>query len=206
MSPTLVDSRSVRPLFTRDRVAEKICNGAVLVIYKAQLINATKWAPSHPGGALALLHFVGRDATDEIDAYHSEPAKKRMERMVVGRVDVNEEEGWKPLTPPIALGLVQHQDGQPGHWMREGQVRLADGKVEGNVSSDVITLTPEQLEPLDTGLNRRTEQLRSKAYRDLRKRITEAGLFDRPGPLSGYGSDIVRYTGLGAAAFGLFFL
>lgn len=206
MSPTLADSRSVRPVFTRDRVAEKICNGAVLVIYKAQLINATKWAPSHPGGALALLHFVGRDATDEIDAYHSETAKKRMERMVVGRVDVNEEEGWKPLTPPIALGLVQHQDGQPGHWMREGQIRLADGKVEGNVSSDVITLTPEQLEPLDTGLNRRTEQLRSKAYRDLRKRITEAGLFDRPGPLSGYGSDIVRYTGLGAAAFGLFFL
>jgi delta8-fatty-acid desaturase len=92
----------------------------VLIIYNSQLINATKWAPSHPGGALALLHFVGRDATDEIDAYHSEPAKKRMERMVMGRVEFEEQEGWKPLTPPIALGLVQHKDGQAGHWMSGG--------------------------------------------------------------------------------------
>ena len=205
MSTSSLPSRSARPILSRNQVAERICQGAVLIIYHSQLINATKWAPSHPGGALALLHFVGRDATDEIDAYHSETAKKRMDRMVMGRVEVDEEEGWKPLTPPIALGLIQHKDGQPGHWMREGEVRLADGKVEGDVSKAIITLTPDQLEPLDTGLSRRTEQIRSKAYRDLRRKITEAGLFERPGPLSGYGSDIARYTFLATMAFGLFF-
>ena len=175
----------------------------MLVVYRAQLINATKWAPSHPGGALALLHFVGRDATDEIDAYHSEHAKMRMERMVVARVNIDIAEGWAPLIPPIALGLVQHPDGQPGHWTREGKVRLAGGTLEGD--DEIVFLRPAQLQPAQTGLSRKTEQIRSRAYRDLRERITGAGLFNRPGPLAGYGSDIARYTFLGTMAFGLFF-
>jgi delta8-fatty-acid desaturase len=177
---------------TRQQVAERICEGQVLIIYRSQVLNATKWASHHPGGALALLHFVGRDATDEIDAYHSESAKKRMTRMVVGQVEVDDKVGWRPLNPPISLGLLHCN----GKWVREGEVKLGRG-----IGLDV---TPAQLEP-ESGLNLDVERVRSKAYQGLRQRIIDAGLFRRPGPLAGYGSDLVRYALLGFLAFYLYF-
>lgn len=202
------------PTLRREDVAESIVQGKYLFIHRSRVINATAWAPYHPGGALAILHFIGRDATDEVEAYHSVEALQRMEKYVVGMVDVDEEEGWKPLTPPIALGLVRHPDGVKGHWAREGSVRLAEGKTDSaacpNTDSrpgpEVITLSPGDLEPPSCDLDLRKERARSKAYHELKTRITEAGLFNRPGPLSGYGSDIVRYTLLGSAAFALYFL
>ena len=176
-------------LLTRDQIAQRICQGQILFIYQKHVVNATKWAPLHPGGNLALLHFVGRDATDEVDAYHSEQAKQRMLKMVVGHVQVDEATGWRPLTPPIALGFIQRN----GKWTREGDVRLGSG---------LLFPTPEALEPT-SDMDATTEKMRSKAYRDLRSRIEDAGLFRRPGPLAGYGSDILRYVALGSAAFGL---
>ena len=215
------------PLLTRSDVAARITNGDLLLVYRSHVVNATPWAPYHPGGALALLHFVGRDATDEVDAYHSASALERMERLIIGRVEVDEDEGWKPLTPPIALGLVRHPDGIKGHWSREGMVTLGESTLQEGVfldpstaemssipssilerplAANVVTLHPAQLEPSPTTLNRRQERIRSKAYQDLKRRVVEAGLFGRPGPLAGYGSDLLRYLSLGGAAFSLFFL
>jgi hypothetical protein len=37
-----------------------------------------------------VLHFVGRDATDEMDAYHSKKDLRRVGGFVVGRVDDRE--------------------------------------------------------------------------------------------------------------------
>lgn len=121
-------------------------------------------------------------------------------------MEVDPEEGWRALTPPIALGLVQHPDGVKGHWISEGPVVLGATMNMAGVKQEVVVLSPEQLEPLDTILDRKQEQLRSRAYHDLKSRIKEAGLFDRPGPLSGYGSDLLRYTALGGSAFALYFL
>lgn len=193
-------------LLSREEIAQRICQGALLFIYRSNVINATQWAKYHPGGALAILHFVGRDATDEVEAYHSPSAIARMLKMRVGRVEVDPEEGWRALTPPIALGLVQHPDGVKGHWISEGPVVLGATMNMAGVKQEVVVLSPEQLEPLDTILDRKQEQLRSRAYHDLKSRIKEAGLFDRPGPLSGYGSDLLRYTALGGSAFALYFL
>jgi delta8-fatty-acid desaturase len=193
-------------LLSREEIAQRICQGALLFIYRSNVINATQWAKHHPGGALAILHFVGRDATDEVEAYHSPSAIARMLKMRVGRVEVDQEEGWRALTPPIALGLVQHPDGVKGHWISEGPVVLGASMNMAGVNQEVVVLSPEQLEPLDTILDRKQEQLRSRAYHDLKSRIKEAGLFDRPGPLSGYGSDLLRYAALGGSAFALYFL
>jgi hypothetical protein len=202
------------PTLRREDVAEGIAQGKYLFIHRSRVINATAWAPYHPGGALAILHFVGRDATDEVEAYHSVEALQRMEKYVVGLVEIDEEEGWKPLTPPIALGLVRHPDGVKGHWAREGSIRLAEGKgdplacpnTDSPFGPEINTLSPGDLEPPSSDLDLRKERARSKAYHELKTRITEAGLFNRPGPLSGYGSDILRYTLLGSAAFALYFL
>ncbi|WWD22792.1 hypothetical protein CI109_107286 [Kwoniella shandongensis] len=211
-------------LLDRAEIATRITQGQQLIIYRSKVLNTTPWAPYHPGGALALLHFVGRDATDEISAYHSEPTLQRMEKFVVGRVEMDEK-GWLPLTPPIALGLVRHPDGVKGHWAKEGAITLGQAILQQTISLDpssapipaipierttgpnpeVITLHPAQLEPPTmANIDLRKEHLRSKSYQELRQRIVDAGLFKPPGPLAGYGTDILRYLlliGTGAYLF-----
>lgn len=188
-----------RPHLTRPEIAERICGGASLFIYRERVINATSWERHHPGGALAIQHFVGRDATDEVEAYHSPAALERIAKYAIATVEVDAKTGWRPLTPPIAVGLVRHPDGVKGHWAREGNVRLAGAAA----SSDIITLTPSDIEPAVSDLDAAREKSRSDAYHELKSRIKDAGLFERPGPLGGYGSDLIRYSFLGAMAFGL---
>ncbi|KAK4687824.1 sphingolipid 8-(E)-desaturase, partial [Tremellales sp. Uapishka_1] len=216
-----------RPVLSRAEVADRIISGSLLFVYRSQVINATNWAPFHPGGSLAILHFVGRDATDEVEAYHPPAALERLEKLSIGTAEIDEQVGWKPLTPPIALGLIKHPDGVKGHWAREGNVSLAQSILQRGISLDptsapipivpnpnlnardakteIITLTPGELEPVASDLDAKVEKARSDAYRGLKDKLVEAELFERPGPLAGYGTDILRYTLLGSLGFGLYF-
>jgi len=77
-------------LLTRSELINRIISGQNLVIYHSLVLDLTRWADKHPGGKLAVLHFVGRDASDEMDAYHSLNDLKKVNGFVVGRVDENE--------------------------------------------------------------------------------------------------------------------
>jgi sphingolipid 8-(E)-desaturase len=44
-----------------------IADGQILVIYAGHVLKLDSWLDKHPGGRLAILHMVGRDATDEIN-------------------------------------------------------------------------------------------------------------------------------------------
>ncbi|GHJ87358.1 hypothetical protein NliqN6_3760 [Naganishia liquefaciens] len=204
------------PLPSRDRTApisrttlkQRIVAGEYLVIYQDQVLNLTRWADTHPGGKLAILHFVGRDATDEMNAYHSARDIKRFAGFVCGQI---ESRPHRPLTPPIALGLVRDHNSLTG-WRREGSVELAN-KFEQQPDADKqdlpsqsARLLPEMLElgpehDLDLSL----EASHSRAYRDLKSRIESAGLFTAPGTFMGYGADIARYCLLGGLAAWLYF-
>jgi delta8-fatty-acid desaturase len=120
-------------------------------------------------------------------------------------VELDDELGWPALTPPIALGLVRHPSGVKGEWIREGTVRLASSKLDAE-DAGIIRLRPEELEPEPSELDLRLERRRSKAYHQLKTKLLDAGMFEWPGPLIGYGRDIARYALLGGSAFGLFFL
>lgn len=50
-------------------VAELIAQGEPVVVHEGYALNISKWIDNHPGGRLAILHMVGRDATDEINMY-----------------------------------------------------------------------------------------------------------------------------------------
>lgn len=50
-----------------DEVADLIAQGQTIVIYQDYVLHLDSWLDRHPGGRLAILHMVGRDATDEID-------------------------------------------------------------------------------------------------------------------------------------------
>ncbi|EFP82296.2 uncharacterized protein PGTG_07693 [Puccinia graminis f. sp. tritici CRL 75-36-700-3] len=99
------------PFLTRNQIKTSIALGQVLVLHRSYVYKLNAWLNKHPGGELAILHFVGRDATDEIEAYHPEKVIKQMRPFIVGKVVPEEWEdkkagvGWKPLNPPIQIGL-----------------------------------------------------------------------------------------------------
>ncbi|KAI1318539.1 hypothetical protein F5Y16DRAFT_406284 [Xylariaceae sp. FL0255] len=45
-----------------------IADGHIITIYEDSVLRLDAWLDKHPGGRLAILHMVGRDATDEINA------------------------------------------------------------------------------------------------------------------------------------------
>jgi delta8-fatty-acid desaturase len=57
------------PLLSRREIEALIADGAMIFILDQFVIKANAWAPYHPGGDMAILHMLGRDATDEVAAY-----------------------------------------------------------------------------------------------------------------------------------------
>jgi delta8-fatty-acid desaturase len=48
------------------QVEALIAEGGVVVIFEDYVLRLNSWMERHPGGKLAILHMVGKDATDEI--------------------------------------------------------------------------------------------------------------------------------------------
>lgn len=46
-----------------------IADGRHIVIYDGRVLKTDAWIKFHPGGDKSIKHMVGRDATDEINAY-----------------------------------------------------------------------------------------------------------------------------------------
>ncbi|CAL3963903.1 hypothetical protein PZA11_001394 [Diplocarpon coronariae] len=68
----------------------------VLLGRKVLKIPAT-WLEQHPGGNNIILHMIGRDATDEVNAFHKEETKRQMLGYQIGTVL----DKWVNVTPPI---------------------------------------------------------------------------------------------------------
>lgn len=48
-------------------IASYIADGQIIVIHEGYALKLDNWLSKHPGGKLAILHMVGKDATDEIN-------------------------------------------------------------------------------------------------------------------------------------------
>ncbi|KAI1007206.1 Delta 8-(E)-sphingolipid desaturase [Podosphaera aphanis] len=77
-----------------------IADGKTIVIVNGDVLKVDSWLKYHPGGEKAILHMVGRDATDEVTALHSTEAIRQMQRYRIGRIDGR----WKNFVPPIQGG------------------------------------------------------------------------------------------------------
>ena len=181
---------------TRDQVAARILAGEHLIIYNENILRIpSSWLDSHPGGRLALLHFVGRDATDEIDAYHPSTTLSLISRFSVGRVQLSGGV-WMPLVPPIMSGWVRKP--APDRWFNEAHA------LPGQSSSEILLVKQDDptsfvapdraiLEPPKSSLSLEQQAQHSRAYKELHTRIVDAGLYETP-YLTGYGPEILRYT------------
>ncbi|KAF4995652.1 hypothetical protein FGRMN_4962 [Fusarium graminum] len=88
-------------LMTRDEVEALIAEDKHITIYHNQVIRMDAWMPYHPGGDKAMLHLVGKDASDEIDAFHSFETRQHVLRYRIGRIEGT----WENLLPPIQGGI-----------------------------------------------------------------------------------------------------
>ena len=190
--------------WSRSEVASGILEGDSLVIFEGHLLRISpSWLSSHPGGPLAILHFVGRDATDEILAYHADETLKKIRRFIIGAVDCGPH-GWVPFLPPIMSGWVRKRGEHGGlEWFREATAVRSEGHSEQSPSSQVLLVkrnarddsepTLETITPSPTDLSLEIQTRHSAAYKALHQKIIDSGLYETP-YLSGYGPEVARYT------------
>ncbi|KAJ8462210.1 hypothetical protein ONZ45_g18020 [Pleurotus djamor] len=188
-------------IWSRQAVAQRILDGDILVILNKQLLRIPKsWLDGHPGGSLAILHFVGRDASDEIEAYHSDHTLKTIKKYAIGTVETDENGCWVPLVPPVQTGWVRkvNADGDQA-WFNESSTFAAM-----EPASEILLVKREEL-PIQEGptmanlasvptkLSLKVQAEHSAAYKSLHKRVVDAGLYETP-YLTGYGPEVVRYS------------
>lgn len=58
-SPTILSRRQIEGL---------IADGRSIIIVDQKVLKVDAWMKYHPGGDKAIMHMVGRDATDEVNA------------------------------------------------------------------------------------------------------------------------------------------
>lgn len=54
------------PVISRREIEAHIAEGRTIFILGEYVIKADAWLKYHPGGDKAIMHMVGRDATDEV--------------------------------------------------------------------------------------------------------------------------------------------
>lgn len=181
---------------TREQVAVRILKGEHIVIYNQQAIRVPdSWLEVHPGGFLTILHYVGRDATDEINAYHDDATLRCLTKYAIGTV-----EGlWVPLQPPLMSGWRRRMVNGKREWVKEAETLIPKGDTELAPSSQVLLVQKQQggpnlpdLEPPPSSLNLEHEAQHSAAFKVLHQRVKDAGLYQTPF-ITGYGPEVARY-------------
>ncbi|KAF2755793.1 delta 6-fatty acid desaturase [Pseudovirgaria hyperparasitica] len=87
-------------LLSPREVENLIAEGKTVIIVDGKVLRVDAWLPYHPGGQTSIKHMVGRDATDEVNGFHSPEAKQRMYSYQIGRI----EGPWTNFLPPIQGG------------------------------------------------------------------------------------------------------
>ncbi|KAI0053317.1 fatty acid/sphingolipid desaturase [Auriscalpium vulgare] len=192
------------PTWTRDQVAARILAGDNILILDGKVIRVpNSWLKAHPGGSITIQHFIGRDATDEVEAFHSDDTLRRMQGYAIGSVDVADE-GWAPLQPPIHLGWIR-KVGDDGvlHWHNEATPEYSSEDTELSPASQILLVKRQDvpsdhgpslsaLQPAPTSLSLKMQAQHSAAYKELHKRIKAAGLYQTR-YITGYGPEILRF-------------
>ena len=116
-------------LISRRQIIEWIAEGKAIVLYDRNVLNLTAWIKYHPGGETAVYHMIGKQASDEMNAYHSEETINTFTKWKVGEIDFE----WENLLPPI--------QGADYSKFTENNVSVLDGKLDetsSNSDFDVI--------------------------------------------------------------------
>ncbi|KAJ5154441.1 Fatty acid/sphingolipid desaturase [Penicillium coprophilum] len=189
-------------LLTRRYIEGLIAEGKHVIIYQDRVLKVDPFIKYHPGGEKPIKHMVGRDATDEINALHSEEARQRMSSYQIGRI-----EGlWINFLPPIQGGKFRAYTEETclsdeDSTNQESSVRQR--KSTGTTLTDHPQAKPAFLDArtreeiiFDTAkypsLDTASQQEIKRKYRELNERIKAEGLYDCN--YSCYFVECCRYT------------
>ncbi|KAL9121240.1 MAG: hypothetical protein Q9187_002205 [Circinaria calcarea] len=142
-----------------------IVDGKVLKVYLVTLIKTGRnltlgrqvdtWLRYYPGGDKAIMHMVGRDATDEVNALHSPEAQLRMDAYQIGSIRGR----WTNFLPPIQGGRFRPFEEEEDRVEDEGEGEVVSVQ-ESSSHSTSLSNSPV----FDTmifgseGIRRRNEQ------------------------------------------------
>lgn len=147
-------------VYGRREIEGLIAEGRKIVIIDGKVIKADAWCPFHPGGDKAILHMVGRDATDEIRALHSAETQIFMSKFVIGKVEGR----WENFLPPIQGGRFRKLENQEGHAVDD------DTEISLSTSSSTASNSSQSspvFEPNNNTRRRRTASISSTSSLEL---------------------------------------
>lgn len=176
---------------TRDDVGARILAGEHLLVFRGAVLRVPQfWLDAHPGGGLSILHYVGRDSTDEIEAYHADSIIPMVEKYTIGRLQ-DQLNPWEPFFPPVMGGW----NFAAGKWTRTAELDasrtlLHESKPQ-NVAPTLLDITPP-----DSPMDLQEQALLSKHWKELHQRIKDLGLYQCR-YITGYGPEFARYSTLG---------
>lgn len=195
-------------------IEARINDGQTVLIYNGVVLRLDSWLNKHPGGRLAVMHMVGRDATVQIQVYHSAQVQKTMMGFRIGRI----EGPWTNLVPPIQRGIhgQANDDKAPARKdSAEPKVDLLldatiekgvpvrkitdDSKDANNTSSEIYAASAVKKE-MDRdllaypSLDQETQSAITERYRALTERVEAEGFYDCS--YMAYARESVRYLAL----------
>lgn len=103
----------------RSEIESRIREGQAIVIYDGNVLRLDKWIKFHPGGDTAIHHMIGRDATDEMKAYHCDETVETFRRWKIGEIAGR----WNNFLPPIQGGVFREKSGQAEGELPDGYTR-----------------------------------------------------------------------------------
>lgn len=188
--------------YSVEEIEDLIAKGHAIVIYNKHVLKLDKWIKFHPGGDKAVYHMVGRDATDEMNSYHSDETIATFSRFSIGRIDY----GWENMLPPIQGGKYKRlctDNFDPSVKLcGEANVEiipkipqnvvLLEGMDEYYPCTDGPIRDPRTfIDNYDNGLVRndlhdippldyKTQRYLSEKYNELHQQLLDAKLFDCP--------------------------
>ncbi|KAI0121616.1 fatty acid desaturase [Xylariales sp. AK1849] len=119
------------PLLSRRQIEGMIAEGRAIFVLDQQVFRADAWLPYHPGGDKAILHMIGRDATDEVTVLHSPEAREQMNRYRIGRIAGR----WTNFVPPIQGGKFRTLHDERGDFEEEGTLKTPLGSAGASSNS-----------------------------------------------------------------------
>ncbi|CEP62440.1 fatty acid desaturase LALA0_S05e05710g [Lachancea lanzarotensis] len=122
----------------RCEIEERISNGQAIVIYSGNVLRLDKWIKFHPGGDKVIHHMIGRDATDEMNAYHCDETVSQFLRWKIGKIEGN----WVNCLPPIQGGVFDLK-----HTVNEAKKTENDTKMCGEPAVKIVPKMPQGMVP-----------------------------------------------------------
>lgn len=69
MSEMSTPAKARDNVFSRREIEGMLAEGKLIIIVDGNVLRLDSWIKYHPGGDMAIKHMIGKDATDEVNAW-----------------------------------------------------------------------------------------------------------------------------------------